>query len=74
MSRENQSVRDIFLGVLSRNSQKVPTIEIRAFILNAARDNGYDLSESGDLDAFEIVFPTGETISFDGQDWRFDRE
>lgn len=74
MSRENQSVRDIFLGVLSRKSQKVPTLEIRAFILSAARDTGYDLTESGDLDAFEIGFPTGETISYDGQDWYFGRE
>lgn len=72
MSRATQSVQDIFAGALSLRSNKASPFEIRQFITKAARDSGYnELSESGDLDEFEIEFlSTGETISFGGQELR----
>ena len=73
MSREQQSARDIFVGARSRKSRMVPPLEIRDFILRTARDNGYALTENGDLDVFEIGFSTGETISFDGHEWQFEK-
>lgn len=73
MGREQQSARDIFFGALSRKSRMVPPLEIRDFILRAARDNGHALTESGDLDVFEIGFSTEETISLDGHEWHFEK-
>ncbi len=71
MSRAQQSVRDIFIEALSLKANKAPASAIRAFILKAAHANSYTVTESGDLDVFEIGFPAGKTISFDGSELRF---
>jgi hypothetical protein len=70
-SQAKQSVRDIYVGALSLKANKASSFEIRTFILKAARDNSYKVTESsGDLDVFEVSFPTGQTISFDGEELR----
>jgi len=74
MNQDRQSVRDIFVGALSRKRNDASPLEIHAFILEAARVNDYALVESGDLNKFEINFPTGETISFDGEELRLDKQ
>ncbi len=73
MSQNKQSVRDIFLGALSRKANNAKPIEIRQFILDAARENLYDVTTVGDLDEFTIRFSSGQTISFDGDELRYDK-
>jgi hypothetical protein len=57
---------------ISLKANKVPSHEIRTFILKAARDNSHKVTgSSADDDVFEIRFSTGQTISFDGEQLRF---
>jgi hypothetical protein len=70
VSQALQSVREIFVSTLSRKAAGATAFEMRQFIRSAARENDYDVTIVGDLDIYDIRFPTGETISFDGAELR----
>jgi hypothetical protein len=71
---DTASVRDIFLEALSKKANDVPWPEIREHLINRGHDIGHSrIEEAGGDRKYQLVFQTGEKISFDGTDYHFIR-
>jgi hypothetical protein len=69
-----KTVRDLFLEALSKKVHNVPWPEIREHLINRDHDIGHSrIEESGTDNKYQLVFQTGEKISFDGADYHFAR-
>lgn len=69
-----KTVRDLFLEALSKKVHNVPWPEIREHLINRGHDIGHSrIEELGTDNKYQLVFQTGEKISFDGINYHFDR-
>ena len=68
------TVRDLFLEVLSKKTYNIPWPEIREHLISRGHDIGHSrIEESGTGNKYQLIFETGEKISFDGTDYHFVR-
>jgi hypothetical protein len=70
-----KTVRDLHREAIAMKAQGVPPHEIGDRLVDIAHDNGYARVQKGGSggggtpDTVQIVFTTGDVISFDGKEW-----
>jgi hypothetical protein len=66
------SVHDLFLEAVEMKGKDVPSHRIREHLLDRGHEIGHSMiDEVGGGNSFELIFSTGQRISFDGTNYHF---